>query len=245
VSQEGQARPDGQCEQALVRAFFDGARSGFFVEVGANQPKFASQSWHLEQLGWSGILIEPQPELAAALRATRRAKVFAVACSSPENAGRHLPLHVAGPLSSLDPKRMAPGARTERVTQVPVRTLDDILFEARAPVRFDLLSLDVEGHEIEVLNGFDIGRWQPRLVLLEDHVINLAKHRFLTKLGYRLIRRVENNGWYVPAEAAVDIAAGDRWEILRKYYLGLPFRIARNASRRLRQPIKDWMRDRR
>ena len=30
-----------------------------------------------------------------------------------------------------------------------------------------------------------------------------------------------------------------------KYYLALPFRMLRNASRRLRQPVKDWLRDRR
>ena len=241
-----EAEPIGdQREQMLVREFFGAARSGFFVEVGANRPQFASQSWHLEALGWSGVLIEPQPDLAAALRQTRRARVFAVACSSPENADRRMPLHVAGALSALDRDRMAPGAQTERVIEVPVRTLDDILTEAAAPAPLDLLSLAVEGHEIEVLKGFDIARWQPRLVLLEDHVANLTKHRYLTGTGYRLIRRVENNGWYVPGGAAVTVAPRERWEIVRKYYLALPFRIARNASRRLRQPIKDWMRKRR
>jgi hypothetical protein len=33
----------------------------------------------------------------------------------------------------------------------------------------------------------------------------------------------------------------DRLEVLRKYYLGLPFRVLRNVSRRLRQPFKDRM----
>ena len=41
--------------------------------------------------------------------------------------------------------------------------------------------------------------WQPRLILIEDHVVDLRKHRFLQADGYRLIRRVGNNGWYVPA----------------------------------------------
>lgn len=226
-------------EQRLVRDFFGGARSGFFVEVGANDPYHASQSSHLEQLGWTGILIEPQPNLAADLARSRTAKVFAVACSSPQNAGKVMRLHVAGALSSLDPARMAPGARTERVIEVPVRTLDDVLTEARAPVGFDLLSVDVEGHELEVLSGFNFARWRPRLILLEDHVGDLRKHRFLMRAGYRLVRRVENNGWYAPNDAAVTVGWRERWEIVRKYYLALPFRIARNASRRLRQPFKD------
>ena len=232
------------CEQELVREFFGAAGSGFFVEVGANQPQRESQTWHLEQAGWTGILIEPQPKLAAYLKRARAAKVFAFACSSPENAGRNMRLYMAGALSSLDRDRMAPGAEPERVIEVPVRTLDDILAEAGAPAQFDFLSIDVEGHELEVLRGFDFARWRPRLVLLEDHVGHLARHRFLKNSGYRLIRRFENNGWYVPREAILPLPPRERWNIVRKYYLGLPFRMARNASRRVRRRIRQWWRTR-
>lgn len=216
----------------LVAAFF-GDSKGYFVEVGANDPRARSQTWHLEQAGWTGLLIEPQPDLARELRAMRMAKVFAVACSSPENAGHTLPLHVAGPLSSLDRRRMAPGATPQAVIEVPIRTLDSVLEEAQAPEHFDFLSIDVEGHELEVLRGFDIVRWQPRLILLEDHVADLSKHRYLSAVGYRIVRRYENNGWYVPRSSGVRMQRGDLWEILRKYYLALPFRRLRNFSRRL------------
>jgi FkbM family methyltransferase len=221
-------------EMRLVAAFF-GERQGFFVEVGANAPRARSQTFHLEQAGWTGVLIEPQPQLAAELRAQRNAKVFAVACSSPENAGRALPLHVAGPLSSLDRAGMAPGAAPEGVIHVPVRTLDDVLDEAGAPPGFDFLSVDVEGHELDVLRGVDLARWRPQLILLEDHVADLSKHRALAAAGYRLIRRYENNGWYVPRASGRRAAWADRWEIARKYYLALPFRVLRNLSRRLRK----------
>lgn len=116
--------------------------------------------------------------------------------------------------------------------------LDSILAEAGCPTRFDFLSIDVEGHEIEVLRGFDIARWRPRLILLEDHVADLSKHRYLVAAGYRIIRRYENTGWYVPRESEVICQWPDRWEILRKYYLALPFRVLRNLSRRLRKPIE-------
>ena len=217
----------------LVAAFF-GDIKGYFVEVGANEPRVRSQTWHLEQTGWTGVLVEPQPELARELRAMRMAKVFAVACSSPDNAGRTLPLHVAGPLSSLDRSQMAPGASPEAVIDVPIRTLDSVLEEAGAPEKFDFLSIDVEGHELEVLSGFDIDRWQPRLILLEDHVADWSKHRYLAGAGYRIVRRYENNGWYVPNHSAVRMQGTDWWEILRKYYLALPIRWLRNLSRRLR-----------
>jgi FkbM family methyltransferase len=228
------ARVPPDHETWLIAAFF-GKRNGYFVVVGANEPRERSQTWHLEQAGWTGMLIEPQPELAAQLRAHRTAKVIAVACSSPANAGKTLPLHVAGPLSSLDRARMAPGATPETVIMVPVKTLDSVLEQAGAPDGFDFLSVDVGGHEIEVLRGFDIARWRPQLILLEDHVGDLSKHRYLKSAGYRIIRRYENNGWYVPREAADRPGLSDRWKILRKYYPALPFRWLRNVSRRLRK----------
>jgi FkbM family methyltransferase len=221
-------------ETRLIAAFFGNTR-GYFVEVGANEPHARSQTWHLEQAGWTGVLIEPQPELAGLLCANRTAKVFAVACSSPDNAGRMLPLHVAGPLSGLDRARMAPGAAPQAVIQVPVKTLDSILEDAGTHPGFDFLSIDVEGHEIEVLRGFNVARWRPRLILLEDHVADLSKHRYLNSVGYRIIRRYENNGWYVARGSKDKASLADRWEILRKYYLALPIRWLRNFSRRLRK----------
>jgi FkbM family methyltransferase len=230
-------RYSSEQEMRLVAAFFGNAK-GYFVEVGANDPQERSQTWHLEQAGWTGVLVEPQPDLAASLRGKRKAKVFAVACSSPGNAGLELPLHVAGPLSSLDRRSMAPGAVPETIIAVPVRTLDSILEEAGSPAGFDFLSIDVEGHELDVLRGFDMARWRPRLIMIEDHVPDLSKHRYLNASGYRIIRRYENNGWYVPRESAVARQRGDHWEIVRKYYLALPFRMLRNISRRLRKPVR-------
>ena len=226
--------PSQHSEEQSVRAFFGEGRRGFFVEVGANEAVARSQTWHLEQLGWTGVLVEPQPDLAAALVAQRKAKVFAVACSSPENAGRSLPLHVDGALSALNRGRMAPGAQPMRIIDVPVRTLDSLLEEAEAPIPLDLLSIDVEGHEVEVLRGFDAARWRPSLILIEDHVSDLRAHRAVRAAGYRLIRRLGNNGWYVPTGAPVTVPLSERWEILRKYYLGLPFRRLRDVFRRLR-----------
>jgi FkbM family methyltransferase len=228
-------------EERLVREFFSGATSGFFVEVGANHPTERSQTWHLEQAGWTGVLIEPQPDLAAFLVTARSAKVFAVACTSPDVAGQTVPLYAAGSLSSLDVSRMAPGAVAQYVIMVPTRTLDDILAEAQAPAPIDLVSVDVEGHELEVLLGFDLAAWRPRLILLEDHVESLVKHRFLTDSGYRLIRRVGNNGWYVPQGAAIQPTRRERWENVRKYYLALPFRKVRNVTRQIRRFVRDWV----
>jgi FkbM family methyltransferase len=233
-----------QVEDRLKAEFFDGSRPGYFVEVGANEPHRGSQTWQFEQAGWRGVLIEPQPDLAMQLRQTRRARVFDVACSSPANASRPARLYLLGPHSSLKRELVVTGVVPYGAIDVLARTLDDILEEAEAPAPIDFMSIDVEGHEIEVLKGFDLKRWRPRLLLIEDHVSSLAVHRFLTRRGYRLIRRTGVNGWYVPLAEAPPLGYGfGRWQLIRKYYLALPIRVLRDRKRRLRDRLRARLRN--
>ena len=230
-------------ENELKEAFFGGATRGFFVDIGANDPQRASQSWHLEQLGWDGILIEPQPDLADELRRRRRARVYAVACSSPANAGKSLPLHVAGSPhmtgihASFDPNFAVPDMRRVGVIEVPVKTLDEILVDAKAPAPLDFVSIDVETHEIEVLEGFALAKWKPRLMLIEDLALDLRLHRYVTGRGYKWVRRTGLNGWYVPADDPTPVSLFGRLQFLRKHYLATPFRRLREQSRRWRRKI--------
>jgi hypothetical protein len=87
------------------------------------------------------------------------------------------------------------------------------------------------------LAGFDLARWRPRLLLVEDHVTDLATHRLLSRAGYRLIRRTGPNGWYVPRAAAPRVGLG-WWPLARKYYFALPIRKLRDRKRRLRDRIR-------
>jgi hypothetical protein len=48
--------------------------------------------------------------------------------------------------------------------------------------------------------------WRPQLILLEDHVADLLKHQYLLAAGYRIVRRYDNNGWYVPRESGAPTA---------------------------------------
>jgi FkbM family methyltransferase len=222
-----------QAEERLKAEFINRSRPGFFVEVGAHEPQIGSQTWSLEQAGCNGVLVEPQPDLADTLRRVRRAHVVAAVCSSPDNVGGTMTLYLSGWHSSVKPDLAVTGIVPRRAIEVPARTLDDILIEAQAPAPIDFVSIDVEGHELEVLTGFDLARWRPRLLLVEDHITSLAAHHLLTRAGYRLIRRTGENGWYVPAAAAPSLGLG-RWQLIRKYYLSLPFRILREHKRRLR-----------
>ena len=188
-------------EQELVRLFFENRPDGFYVDVGANEPIIQSQTYHLEQLGWKGLLVEPIPGYCELLERSRSGTVIQCACSSPENEGKELQLSLAEGHSTLNDK---PIARVESVNHDHIfdtcKTLDSILEENHVKQNFEFISIDIEGHEMEMFKGFSLRHWKPQLVLLEDHVLNHEKHRHMTQNGYSLIMRTGLNSWYVPAE---------------------------------------------
>lgn len=217
-------------EQQLVQTFFAG-RQGFYVDVGANDPVLDSQSQHLEVLGWTGLLIEPDPDCCDLLRKNRTGTVVQMACSSPENAGRQLLLNRAGPHSTLENKPIALGAVVRSTVAVQCETLDTILMDRAVPVGFDLLSMDIEGHELAALSGFSFDKWRPQLVLIEDHVTHHDKHRFMRRSNYQLLMRTGLNSWYVPADFSYTHSLKSMLQFCRKYYLGLPLRKFRYSQR--------------
>jgi FkbM family methyltransferase len=217
-------------EQMLIRSFFSNANTGFFVDIGANDPFHNSQTYHLEQLGWRGIVVEPLPEMASRLEEKRSAVVDRRAVSSKANLGKQLMFKRAGVVSALkEPdEKGRPNSALETEFPVWCTTLDSILEEHEAPTHFELLSIDVEGHEPEVLDGFSIQKWKPKLILIEDHVVNLRTHSWLRNNSYQLILRTGVNSWYVSSESSCSMSLLARLQRLRKMYLGLPFRRLRN-----------------
>jgi FkbM family methyltransferase len=163
-------------------AFLEGT-GGFFVEAGANDGFAQSNTYHLERWrGWSGLLIEPIPELAAECRKNRpRSIVVQAALVAPDFAETEIEMQFAGLMSVADgpfgdaarrQQHVAAGVvqqdagRTYAV-RVPARTLSAVL-AAHAPGRaVDLLSLDVEGAELTALAGLDLARHAPRLICIE------------------------------------------------------------------------------
>lgn len=213
-------------EQELVRRFFGNLDPGFYVDVGANDPSHNSQTFHLEQLGWQGLVVEPLPEMAEKLRSQRKAVVVQCAVSSEQNSGKQLVLKCAGAHSTLSNVFTAKNVTLDRKHEqfVVCRTLNEVLAGNCVPECFQFLSIDVEGHEPEVLAGFSLEKWRPKLILIEDHLTNLHTHRWLTDRSYRLILRTGHNSWYVPLADSFQFSFVARVQFLRKLYVGWPLR---------------------
>lgn len=226
-------------ENLLTWEFFNFRTEGYFVEVGANDPKNGSQTWLLERVGWTGLLIEPLPDKFEILRKERpKSQVLQVAISAPEKVGEQL-FYIGSDdvRSSLEKNVDDPGVVYEKTVKVQVMTLDHILDQVEAPL-IDFLSIDVEGTELEVLKGLDLMRWKPKLILIEDKLYNLSKHHLLMDQEYKLVKRTNQNNWYVPRQKEFILATTwERMKLFRKVYLGLLFRKLRQ-HRQKRKAIK-------
>jgi FkbM family methyltransferase len=221
---------DEATEKRLIRNFFGNKRGGVFVEVGANDPTSPeSQSYHLEaELGWSGLLVEPIPYLAALARQERpHATVCECACTAPQKVGtlELLIPKVGNELmtghASLEANIDEHNYQEFEKVRVEAVTLSALC--ARKNIhRIDLLSIDVEGAEFDVLLGANLQSLQPRLILLEDKHLYLFKHRFLVKAGYVLAQRHNRNCWYVrQGEPLPEVKFSQKVKLWKRMYISI------------------------
>ncbi|MEO6653666.1 MAG: FkbM family methyltransferase [Ilumatobacteraceae bacterium] len=144
---------------------------GRYVDVGAADPIDDSVTYALYERGWRGVHIEPVPVFAAALR-TARPDEIVVECGIGAVAGMATFSVVDDTgLSSFDAEA-ADTARHRghevREIQVPVRTLGDVLGEHLSDGEtIHFVKIDVEGFEQAVLEGADLDRWRPWVLVIE------------------------------------------------------------------------------
>lgn len=70
--------------------------------------------------------------------------------------------------------------------------------DAKFKCDIDFISIDVEGHEYEVLEGLSLGKWRPSIILIEDNsnFKNDIISNYLRKFGYVRFMRTGVNDWY-------------------------------------------------
>ncbi len=130
---------------------------GVFVEVGVGDGTSISNSLWLEERGWTGLLVEPDPRQHEKIRATRKTPL------APYAAGGYQRPFVAADCPELSGflRQKSEGM----VLDVSILYLSEIL-DLYNIDHVDVLSIDTEGTEIEVWNSL-CGRFRPRIVFME------------------------------------------------------------------------------
>jgi FkbM family methyltransferase len=185
-------------------------KKGFFVEAGANDGVTYSNTLYFEKYkNWTGILIEPIPELAEKCRLNRPKCIVEQVALVPfgfkepyiEMRYCNLMSVVKGGMKSEEEEvaHIEKGAEIQDVEtfelKVPTSDLSAII-EKYSVRDIDFLSLDVEGFELSVLRGIDFDRHKPTFMLIEaryrdeidiylkslyDPVAELSEHDVLYK----------------------------------------------------------------
>jgi len=185
--------------------FLERETQGYFVEVGALDGKRFSNTYSFEEQGWTGICIEAHADYIDIIKRNRPNSQVVFAAVGDETGTVTFYANSRGSLSTLDPtleERYKKGygiyftGFEER--QVPMLTLAQILAEANAPKSIDVLSIDVEGAEMRVLNGMDWEQYQVRVIIIEADGDDVEQEldNFFGQIGYHKARNYHGNGIY-------------------------------------------------
>jgi len=142
--------------------------NGFYVDCGAFDPYIFSNTAKFYEAGWSGINIEPQRSRWSIFQRLRtrdinlcevvsdsREEAFFFESAIPTMSGIYAPDQVSSRLGSS-------------FKRVPV-PLSQII-QKYAPGRYvDLLSIDCEGHDLNVLRSNNWSQTRPAYLIVEDH----------------------------------------------------------------------------
>ena len=189
-------------EDRILAEIFSHRSFGTCVEVGANDGITHSMTYHFELMGWTCLLVEPIPELFRKITETRKCIAENCAASSSEGEVTFSFAHVVPSMSTLELTKerresiLRAGGNPKEI-KIRKRTLDNILAESGIS-EIDFISIDVEGHEMEVLKGFSINQYQPRIVLIEDnsHATDPSIPDFMRSKSYAIFKRTGVNDWY-------------------------------------------------
>jgi FkbM family methyltransferase len=196
-------------EDLVLAGVLRGIEGGFYVDVGANHPILDSVTKIFYDKGWSGINIEPNPQLHEELCRQR-----------PRDTNLMIGLgSLPGSLTfrsydSIDGMSSCSSHAHEYVHSIfpdapytdfliEVSNLSRILDEHRPKGDINFLKIDVEGMELEVLLGNDWSRYRPWVLCIErsrDLARLSAISKFLEISSYSAVFFDGINDFYVADE---------------------------------------------
>lgn len=185
-----------QCGEDMVLRYLLShiKKSGFYVDVGCHHPRRGSNTYHFyKNKGWNGILIDLEPTKIYACKLLRwRDKcILAAVNDAPKLVTIYSPKEFSV-LATINPE--ATTSNFKAIGTITSRTLTEILDSSLAPSNFELLSIDVEGVDLQVLKGLDFNKYKPEFICIEiweaidglNALLNSEINQFLNSKNFTL-----------------------------------------------------------
>ncbi len=184
----------GAAEDISIRKLFPNNHIGVYVDVGCYHPIKYSNTWALYRKGWRGVNLDID-DIKIELFDMVRHEDINITCAVSDKS-EIVKYYRAGLFSQINSIN---ADQTEEmddfiVKEVRSKTLSSILDETKYKnQKIDLLSIDVEGHDFEVISSLDFDRYQPSLIVIEcyepilERVEKTKEYRFLNNKGYSLV----------------------------------------------------------
>ena len=179
---------------------------GFYIDIGCYHPIKYSNTALIYNKGWSGINIDlNQTSIDLFNIARKRDKNICAAISNNNEFAEFYFDHLLSPVNTLSKefsdfsyKNISRNKYTKKSIQK--YTFEKLVkkFDLNIP-NIDLLNIDAEAHDFEVLEGFNLDKYKPRLICIElyDSKLKLKEKKlknFLSNFKYTFIKKIGPNG---------------------------------------------------
>ena len=162
----------------VLKKIFYQQEKGFYIDVGCQNPIKNNNTYLLYKKGWEGINIDLDEDNINLFNSARpNDSNFNKAVSSDVKDVELYFYHKKSPINTIDKKTSEfQKAKVTSVKKITTDTLNNIISNTKYKSQiFDLLSIDVEGHELEVLKGFDLNKYSPKVIVVEYLDLNVSK----------------------------------------------------------------------
>lgn len=177
-------------------------RRGVYVDLAANDASSLSNSFYLDRCErWRGLCIEASPRYFSSLYLQRTCTLVPLCISNSEHDASFVDAGLYGGVVETN-KNLVQNHEWQReakkASRINVRcvTMATVLAKESWITRIDVFSLDVEGHELAVLQGFP---WERNvtvdLFIMEPN--DTAAEAFLMARGYYRIPIDGSDTWFM------------------------------------------------
>jgi FkbM family methyltransferase len=183
-------------EDGVLRAFYE-TRSdyrGFYIDIGAYHPIHLSNTqWFYEQ-GWHGINIDATPGSMKSFDKIRKHDIN-IETGVSDTRGE-MEFHLFGTTSTVnrlrapnisEPDELEGSGKMIKITVQPINELLDMYVTPGQHI--DFITMDVEGHELKILQSLDFEKYAPDFFLIEElDFVNKDFMEYYTSPIYALLR---------------------------------------------------------